>query len=57
VLVNDFMRAKLESLSDYKAIKQGVYVIKLIKAINSLMYQLEGQKYHNKVLHQDKKRI
>jgi hypothetical protein len=53
----DFMLEKLESLNDYKTIKQGFDAIKLIKAIKSLTYQFEGQRYHSQVLHQAKKRL
>jgi hypothetical protein len=51
------MVAKLESLSDFKKIDGELDVIKLMKAIKGLYYQIEGQKYHPEALHQAMKRF
>jgi hypothetical protein len=50
-----FMRAKLEALNDYEEMVHTFDVIALMKAINVLTYQFEGQRYHPKSLHQEKK--
>jgi hypothetical protein len=50
------MLAKLESLTKFKETKSKFDAIKLMKAIKSLSYQFEGQKYHPQALHQAKKR-
>jgi hypothetical protein len=53
----NYVVAKLESLDEFKEIERDLDVIKLMKAIKGLSYQLEGQKNHPEALHQAMKRF
>jgi hypothetical protein len=57
VQCTEHMFATLESLDDFKEIKRGLDVIKLMKAIKGVTYQFEGQKYQDEALHQEMKRF
>jgi hypothetical protein len=51
------MVSKLESLDDFKEIERALDVIKLMKAIKGISYQLDGQTYEDDTLHQAMKRF
>jgi hypothetical protein len=46
----DYLLAKPESLEKIKGIEHNFDVKNLMKAINSISYQIEGQKYHPGVI-------
>jgi hypothetical protein len=47
---SEYMRANLEGLGSYEKMNDGFDMIALIKAINGLTYQFDGQKYHSMAL-------
>jgi hypothetical protein len=53
----EFMQVKFQALNDYEEMMLTFDVIVLMKAINGLKYQFEGQIYHAQSLHQAKKRF